>query len=458
MQYYLLNPYIRRVMMAVMADALCLAAASAITWFALSPPFPLSIYAAATAVIATVCFVTLYYCDAYRPAVLGSGRQTLTCVANAMGMAFLGAMFLYFLVPTPDGLVRSLAHVAALYFPFLLSERLAFRVISSLPRFSHRVVLIGASDLGIAIAGTIRERKNLGLELVGFLSDDVNLQGGHVEGFPVIGKVHEVEKVVDSMNIGNIVVASKSRSEYFPAEELLGAKLRGRRVESGVSFYERITGRIYLRDLRPSYLIFSNGFKRSWASSAAIRTLDLTVSGLALLMTAPIFALCAAAIKLDSRGPVVYRQERLGRNGRSFQILKLRSMRQDAEKNTGPVFAGASDDRVTRVGYFMRKARLDEIPQLWNVLRGDMSLVGPRPERPAFVEQLSESYPYFRVRSALKPGITGWAQIRHGYVNEVAGFEEKLALDLYYMKWRSLPMDLLIMWHTVKTLVLFRGQ
>ena len=159
MQYYLLNPYIRRVMMAVVADALCLVAASAITWVVLAPAFSPVLYASATALIAIGSFVTLYYCDAYNPSVLGSGRETLTCVANAMGMAFLGALVIYFLVPTPDGVVRTLAHVAALYFPFLLSERLGFRIISSLPQFSHRVVVIGASDLGIAIAEVIRRAK-----------------------------------------------------------------------------------------------------------------------------------------------------------------------------------------------------------------------------------------------------------------------------------------------------------
>jgi sugar transferase (PEP-CTERM system associated) len=458
MQYYLLNPYLQRVISAVLGDALCLGAASALTWFALAPAFPPLLYAGTAAALAVACFVVLYYCDAYSPHVMGSGRETLACVANAMGLGLLAALVLYFAVPTPPGVVECLANVAALYFPFLLGERLLFRLISAMPRFSQRVVVIGASELGTAIARMIHERRNLGTELVGFLSDDPHQRGEMIEGVPVIGKVHEIEKVVDALKIGRIVVASKSRSEYFPSEELLAAKLRGHRIESGVAFFERITGRIYLRELRPSYLIFADGFQIGIVSEAMKRLIDIAVSAVALVLAAPLLGLCAMAIKLDSKGPVVYRQERLGRNGRTFLVCKLRSMRHMAEKETGPVWAQREDDRITRVGRLLRKARLDEVPQLWNVLIGDMSLVGPRPERPEFIEQLSERYPYFRVRSALKPGVTGWAQIRHGYVDEIEGFEEKLALDLYYMKWRSLLMDLLIMWHTIKTVILFRGQ
>jgi exopolysaccharide biosynthesis polyprenyl glycosylphosphotransferase len=278
-----------------------------------------------------------------------------------------------------------------------------------------------------------------------------------VDGVPVLGKVHEIEKIVAKERIGRIVVASKSRSEYFPAEELLAAKLGGRHVESGVAFYERITGRVYLRDLRPSYLIFTHGFRVGSVSTRLKRVLDVAVSALGLLLAAPVLGLCALAIRLDSPGPILYRQERVGQHGRRFRVCKLRSMRHRAEQTTGAVFTRENDDRVTRVGGFLRKTRLDELPQLWNVLVGEMSLVGPRPERPEFVDSLCERYPYFRLRSVLKPGLTGWAQIRHGYVNDVEGFEEKLALDLYYMKYRSLVMDLLILWKTAKTMVLLHG-
>ncbi len=457
MRYYLLNLYLGRVLIAVLADAVCFVAAAVLTWFVLEPDFPLFEYALVTTGGVFATFVTLYYTGAYGLTSLGSGRRTIESVFGAMGTAFVVALGVYFSLRTPPRTMEVLAHTAAIYFPLMLGGRILFRMVSGRPRFSQRVLLIGTSDLGFAIAKAMRERRNLGTQLVGFLSDDANYQRATIEGVPVLGKVHEIEKVIDQERVGRIVVASKSRSEYFPAEELLGAKLAGRRVESGVSFFERITGRVYLRDLRPSYLIFTEGFRVSPISKWLKRTIDITASGLGLLFCAPLIGLCALAIRLDSPGPILYRQERVGRRGRLFHVCKLRSMRHGAERTTGAVFSSANDSRITRVGRTLRKTRLDELPQLWNVLIGEMSLVGPRPERPEFVDSLSERYPYFRLRSALQPGLTGWAQIRHGYVNDVDGFEEKLALDLYYLKYRSIMMDLLILWKTAKTMVLLHG-
>jgi len=457
MRYYLLNLYLGRVLVAVLADALCFVVAATLTWFLIEPDFPVHEYVLLTAAGVFGSFVTLYYTGAYGLTTIGSGRRTIESVFAAMGGAFVLALGIYFTLRTPPQAMEVLAHTAAIYFPLMLGGRIVFRMASASPRFSQRVLVIGTSDLGIAIAKAMRERRNLGTQLVGFLSDEVTHQRATIDGVPVLGKVHEIEKIVDHERIGRIVVASKSRSEYFPAEELLGAKLAGRHVESGVAFFERITGRVYLRDLRPSYLIFQEGFRVGPISTWAKRAIDIAVSGFGLLVCAPLYLLCAIAIRLDSAGPVIYRQERVGQRGKPFHVCKLRSMRHEAERTTGAVFSRANDDRVTRVGRLLRKTRLDELPQLWNVFVGDMSLVGPRPERPEFVDSLSERFPYFRLRSALKPGLTGWAQIRHGYVNDVDGFEEKLALDLYYMKHRSLVMDLLILWKTAKTMVLLHG-
>jgi exopolysaccharide biosynthesis polyprenyl glycosylphosphotransferase len=457
MRYYLLNLYLRRVLMAVLVDASCFVLAAVLTWFLLEPDFPVQQYTIATAGGVLAGFVALYYTGAYGLTTLGSGRRTVESIFAAMGTAFVLALVVYFSLRTPPRAMEALAHTAAIYFPLLIGGRLGFRMISALPRFSQHVLLIGTSDLGIAIAKAMRERSNLGARLVGFLSDETTHQRASIEGVPVLGKVHEIEKVVDHERIDRIVVASKSRSEYFPSEELLGAKLGGRHVESGVAFYERITGRVYLRDLRPSYLIFTDGFRVGPVSTWLKLALDITVAGVGLLLVAPVLAVCAVAIRLDSPGPIFYRQERVGQQGRVFRVCKLRSMRHRAEDETGAVFSREDDDRITRVGRILRKTRLDELPQLWNVLVGEMSLVGPRPERPEFIDTLSERYPYFRLRSALKPGLTGWAQIRHGYVNDMDGFEEKLALDLYYMKYRSFVMDLMILWKTAKTMVLLHG-
>jgi sugar transferase (PEP-CTERM system associated) len=430
-----------------------------ITWWYLAPPFAPLHYAAAVAGGGLVCFVSLYYCDAYRPAIMCSLRRSVPALVCATGISFVAATMGGFAFSTTPKAIPVVSHIAGFYFAFLLVDRGVFRAVSSSRRFTQRVLVIGASELGSAIAEVMREHPNFGYELVGFLSDeaDFSFAGASISGFPILGRVHKIEKIVDNMKISRIVVASKSRDEHFPAEALLNWKMAGIPVESGVSFYERVSGKIYLQDLRPSYLIFSNGFNIGPFSRAVTRAIDAIGAAGALLLASPVILLSAIAIKLESPGPVFYRQVRVGQGNKPFRIVKLRSMREDAERHTGPVFANQQDDRITAVGRILRKSRLDEVPQLWNVLRGEMSLVGPRPERPEFVETLSDRYPLFRLRSAVKPGVTGWAQIRYGYVNEVDGFLEKLAYDLYYMKYRSVGMDLLVLWQTIKTVVLFRG-
>ncbi len=457
MRYYLANLYLGRVILALLIDAGALALAAWITWTEFRPPFPAPVFIGAVAAAGLLCTVLLYYAEAYGLSVLGSGRRTLLSVVAAFGVGAAAALMANLLLEFPEGSMETLAYFAAIYAPCLVAGRMLFRLISSRERFAQRVLLIGNSDLSRAIARAVCDRRNLGTEIVGILSDDPDDQGAWIEGYPVIGRVHELEKVLDRLPVDRIVVASKKRDEHFPASELLHLKLRSWRIDSGVSFYERVTGRIYLRELRPSYLIFNQGFALGRPSLAAKRVLDVVLSALGLLLVAPILAVAAVAVRLDSEGPALYGQERVGRGGKVFRVWKLRSMREDAEDETGAVWSRQDDERITRVGRFLRKARIDELPQLWNVLRGEMSLVGPRPERPEFVELLAERYPYFTARSAVRPGITGWAQIRDGYVNDIAHVEEKLALDFYYLKYRTLTMDLLILWKTLKTVLLLRG-
>jgi len=459
MQYYLLNPFIGRVLIVVFLDLACLLVAGALTWSYLTPDITPAEYAAGIGAGALVSFVALYYCEAYSPAVLCSLGRSIPTLVCATGISFAAAMVGGFVFSTTAETVPIVSHVAGFYFGLLLVGRSAFRLASSSHRFTQRVLVIGASELGSAIGEAIREYPNFGYELVGFLSDeaDYSYAGASISGFPILGRVDKVEKIVETLKITRIVVASRNREEYFPAESLLTWKMAGIPVESGVSFFERVSGKIYLDDLRASYLIFADGFYVGPIGEAMTRVIDATVAAIALLVASPAILVCAAAIKLESPGPVFYRQVRVGKGNKPFQIVKLRSMREDAEKKTGPVFANEQDDRVTAVGRLLRKSRLDEVPQLWNVLRGEMSLVGPRPERPEFVASLCTHYPHFRLRSAVKPGVTGWAQIRYGYVNEVNGFVEKLAYDLYYMKYRSVGMDMLVLWQTIKTVVLFRG-
>jgi exopolysaccharide biosynthesis polyprenyl glycosylphosphotransferase len=457
MRYYLLNLFLGRVVLAAALDVGCFLLAGFLAYFLAGAPYDPGSYAAWIVAGAAVSFVLLYYTENYGLTTLGSGRLTLANFAAFLGVSTLLGLVAYFAFEAQPVTLETVATLTALYVPLMLAGRLGFRALSSRPEWSRRILIVGVSDLGCAIAEAVHRRKNLGAEVAGFLSDDPDHDGGWVEGHPVLGRVGEIEKVLLKEKIGAIVVASKRRDEHFPADELLAAKLRGRLVESGVSFYERVTGRIYLRELRPSYLIFSAGFQGGVFQATTKRAIDLALSSVALLAMLPFVPLVALAIRLDSKGPVFFAQERVGRNGRIFRCLKLRSMYQGAERKTGAVFAAHDDDRVTRVGRFLRMARLDEVPQLWNVLVGDMSFVGPRPERPEFVESLTDEYPYFRARLALKPGLTGWAQIRHGYVNDISGYEDKIALDLYYLKYRSITMDLLILWKTLKTVVLLSG-
>jgi sugar transferase (PEP-CTERM system associated) len=457
MPYYPPSRYFGRALIAACADALCLVAAAALSWHLLAPPVSPTVYGAFTALGVVGSFAALYYVDAYVFRVLRSGRETLQSVLALMGLAFVFAGGIYYFVQTPPGAIEVMAQTAACYFPLLIAERAVFRFLSALTLFTDRLLVVGTSDLGVAISRFTHECRKLGTELVGFLSDELIDERASIGGVPVLGKTHQLEKIVEEYNINHVVVASKNRTEHFPAEALLMRKMRGIAVESGVSFYERVSGRVYVRDLRPSYLIFSDGFRVNRIASAFKRTLDVVVSAAGLLIVSPLLLVCAVAIRVDSKGPVLYGQQRVGKHGKLFPVLKLRSMRVDAEAESGPVWTQAQDDRITQVGRVLRKTRVDEFPQLWNVLRGDMSLVGPRPERPEFVEILSERYPFFPLRSSIRPGVTGWAQIRKGYVNEVEDFEEKLALDIYYMKYRSTVMDLLILWKTAKTVVLMSG-
>ena len=459
MQFYLLNPFIGRVLSVLLLDVVAFLAASVATWFYIAPPMSGSSYVASMGLGGALTFLSLYYCDVYRPAVLCSLRRSLPALIGATGIAFALATMAGFAFSTTARAIPMISHVAGFAFAGLLTGRLVFRLLSSNARLNRRVLIVGASALSSGIAHSVRVHPNLGFEIVGFLSDeaDFSFSGATFAGYPILGPVHNIEKVVDKYSVDKIVVASKNRQEFFPSESLLKWKVAGMAIESGVSFLERITGKIDLAEMRPSYLIFAQGFQAGRVNEALIRTLDVAVSSVALLLASPALLLCAAAIRLESRGPIFYRQTRVGQNTEPFQIMKLRSMREDAERHTGPVFANQKDGRITRVGRVLRKSRLDEVPQLWNVLRGEMSLVGPRPERPEFVEMIANHHPHFRLRSAVKPGVTGWAQVRYSYVNEIEGFAEKLSYDLYYMKYRSVGMNLLIIWQTVKTVVLLRG-
>jgi sugar transferase (PEP-CTERM system associated) len=280
------------------------------------------------------------------------------------------------------------------------------------------------------------------------------LPDGHV----LLGKIQDLDVLVEETRPDVVVIAQIDRRGCFPAKALLDCRLRGIRVEDWPTFCEKATGKILVAAVRPSWLIFSDGFIKTPRTVIIKRLFDVTISLAGLIAALPLMVLAAIAIKLESSGPIFYRQPRLGQNGCVFILNKFRSMRQDAEKETGPVWSARRDPRITRVGSILRRTRLDELPQLFNVLVGHMSFIGPRPERPEFVAELQRQIPYYMERLAVKPGITGWAQVRYEYGSSLEDAVEKLQYDLYYIKNLSLFLDLLIVLSTVQVILFARGR
>jgi sugar transferase (PEP-CTERM system associated) len=324
-------------------------------------------------------------------------------------------------------------------------------------RIRIRVLVLGTGAIGKVIAGLV-ETGARPFSIVGFLDDNPNAPDTVPEPYALLGKIQDLPALVEETRPDLIVVAQMNRRGNFPAKALIDCRMRGIQVEDWPTFYEKETGKILVTDLRPSWLIFSDGFVKTPRTEIVKRLVDVGLSLTGLMLALPVMAVVALAIKMESRGPALFRQPRLGQNGRVFILNKFRSMREDAERDTGPVWAQQRDPRVTRVGAFLRKTRLDELPQLFNVLVGDMSFIGPRPERPEFVYELQKQIPFYMERLSVKPGITGWAQVRYRYGASVEDALEKLQYDLYYIKNLSLFLDLLILINTIQVVLFARGR
>jgi exopolysaccharide biosynthesis polyprenyl glycosylphosphotransferase len=455
---YARNPFGVRIAVVMALDFACLLAAAFAARYWADVPVSDFAFVTGTAVLAAGTFLVLQATGAYDLVTIRSAPKTHVSLLLGMGIGFAATIVVYYLVPLPEG-KEALFRAAAVFLPLFVLERKLFREVSK--RMRNRVLLVGVSDLAVALVRGINARSDLGLEVVGALSgndaQDLPTLPRVVEGIPILGSVHAVEKVMSQGRADWVVVASKRRDEDLPDDQLLSLKLRGVPIFSAVALYERITGEVYHRSLRSSVLIFDERLGMTLFERAMKRAFDVVVSLTALVITAPILAAAAIAIRFDSKGPIFFRQTRAGRFLDPFQIFKLRTMVDGAERESGAVFASRQDMRITRVGHLLRRTRIDELPQFLNVLRGDMSVVGPRPERPEFMDEICERFPYFRVRSAFKPGVTGWAQVRNGYVADIDGFEQKLAHDLFYMRNWSLSMDVSIMWTTIRTMLSLRG-
>ncbi len=318
------------------------------------------------------------------------------------------------------------------------------------PYFRERVYVLGNGDRAQRLVNGLRQRSELGVEVVGWTG---NLQG-------LISRETAATHLLDLVRengVHRVIVAVPDRRGTLPVDDLLDLRLAGVKVEEATSWLERIYGRIEVDELYPSWLIFAEGFRFSSFSRRMNRLLNFSVALMGGVLSLPLLPFIMLAVRLDSPGPVFYRQERMGRGGTRFLCYKFRTMRPDAEADTGATWALDDDPRITRVGRVLRALRLDEIPQLWGVLKGDMNFVGPRPERPEFVEWLSKEIPYYWVRHMVRPGITGWAQVQYKYGNTLGDAREKLQYDLFYIKNASIGLDLLIWFQTVKIVLLGRG-
>jgi sugar transferase (PEP-CTERM system associated) len=408
---------------------------------------------------AVVMGLCLYYNDLYEYFALRRRVELFLRIGQSFGVGTLLLALTYYLVQ-PLKVGRS---VLFLHVPMALVGVLIWRGLFSWAvgqrALSDNVLILGTTQSAQHIAVEMIRRSPLGFKVVGFLGEHQAEVGRRLVNPSVIGTTNDIEQLVRAHNVNLIVVALDDRRGKLPIAQLLRCRVAGVRVEEVTSVFERLTGKILVENLRPSWLIFSQGFNKPRLLRNSKRAGEFIAAQLLFLLAAPVLGLIAILVKLDSPGPLFYRQERAGEKGRTFWLYKFRTMRVDAESSTGPVWAAAENDpRMTRVGRLLRKLRLDELPQILNVLRGEMSFVGPRPERPHFVNTLRKIIPYYDERHSVKPGITGWAQIKFGYGSTIEDAEEKLQFDLYYIKHMSLIFDLGIILATVKVMLLGKGR
>lgn len=409
-------------------------------------------------IVAFVCQLCLYYTDLYDFRQIVDRRDLFGRIAQALGAAALILAAVYFWFPAMMIGRGVFMIAAALVTTLIIGWRVAFEWLSLQIGPRERLLLVGTSAAAVNLARELFERRHeLGVEIVGFIDPDPSKVGEPLINPGVIGTVDDISNIIRTRSVDRVVVSLADARGKLPMEKLLDMKLQGVTFDHLASVYEEYTGKIALENLRPSWLIFSSGFSGTRAVKAAKRVTDIAAAVIGLILAGPLMLVIAILVRLTSHGPAVYHQVRVGYRDRSFVLHKFRSMRVDAEAHTGAVWATVGDPRVTPIGGFLRKSRLDELPQLWNVLVGDMSLVGPRPERPEFVEELTREIPFYGQRHTVRPGLTGWAQVKYSYGASREDALEKLQYELFYIKNISLSLDVYIILKTMKTVILRRG-
>ena len=409
------------------------------------------------AVASFFCLASFYLFDLYDFLVMHDRRELVLRLVQALGLAWIALAFSFYTFP---GLMLGRG-ISSISLPLALTLMVLWRVsihwFLGHPDFGERILIVGSGNLAVELAREVLDRPDAGYRIVGFVGTDADLLGKSLINPRVIGLTDDLDQIVKREGIDRIVVAMGERRGQLPTNKLLQLSLAGQvNIEEGASFYERLTSRVSLNMLRPSWLIFTGRGRQRKIAELSRNVVHWLVALIGAILSLPIVIVTAILIKLESRGPIFYKQERVGKNGRTFMLTKFRSMRVDAEKE-GPVWASKGDTRTTRVGRVIRKARIDEIPQFWNILKGEMSFVGPRPERPHFVAQLAQEIPFYEQRHLIAPGLTGWAQIKYPYGASTEDARQKLQYDLFYIKNQGLMLDAIILFETIKIILFGRG-
>jgi sugar transferase (PEP-CTERM system associated) len=401
--------------------------------------------------------LSFYFNDLYDLKAVRAPAEQLIRIEQSLAAASILLALVYVLLP-PLLVGRGVFFISVVLSGiFIAVTRLVIERAWTAARPPERLLILGTGELARDLGREICLRPDLGIELVGFAAEDAaNYTSGDLFGRPVLGLVDAVDMIVKDASISRIIVGIEDGGAPLPVRELVRLRVRGMRIDDAHTVLTALTARVWLRSVKAGWFIFSEGFTVSRITVFVKRAMDIVLSTIGFILSSPVMCLVALAIRLEEKGPIIYRQVRVGKGGKHFEVLKFRSMSVDAERNGKAMWAAANDPRVTRVGAFIRKYRLDELPQFINIIRGEMSFVGPRPERPFFVDQLRECIPYYDERHSVRPGLTGWAQIRYGYGSSVEDAQRKLEYDMFYLKNMSILFDCVIVFGTLR--IVLDGQ
>jgi len=412
------------------------------------------------ALITFICQICLYYNDLYDFEISSTIGEIIIRLLQALGVTSIALAVIYFIFPLVIIDQKVFILSLLLLIIFIVGWRLIYIQVLNRGLFNQRIIILGSSNLAKEIFKAVSTTIECGY-CVSVIVPDAEDEKLGIE-IPDTVVIHTEKEnlcqIALETGVNKVVVALKEKRGSFPTKELLTCRTAGIEVIEGSSFFEMLTGKVLVKMINPSWLIFSDGFRKSGIENFFKRSEDIIISSVMLLLLSPLLIFTAVLIKLESKGDVFFSQKRVGLYEQEYMMHKFRSMKEDAEKLTGPVWAENNDPRITKVGRFIRKVRIDELPQLWNVLTGKMSMVGPRPERKHFTDELKQKIPFYSERFNVKPGLTGWAQVSYDYGATLEDAVEKLNYELFYIKNLSLAMDIVIVLRTVKTVLFGRGS